>query len=336
MSGLAAAAVCLLPICGFAQQSLGSISGTVLDSTGAAVPNCTLVLTDTQTGASRTVTSGATGNYSFQALPIGFYTLAVSANGFSSSKVSGIQVQADRTATLPVKLTPGAVSSSVDVTANASLNTTDPTNGYVLDAATIQNVPLATGSFTQLALLSPGVQADLLADTGTNTGLGNQNIYSNGQRSSSNTFTFNSVLANNLFNGDSSSQVTENRAVLNTGEGFQSNGTIRTNTSIYDAIGEALPSPPPQTIAEERVNTSMFDAQQGATAGAHIDVTTKSGTNTRHGSVYGNWETSELNANPFFNKQNSLPTPDLYRYVLGAELGDRLSAISSSDTPAIS
>ena len=148
-------------------------------------------------------------------------------------------VQADRTATLPIKLKAGDVALSVDVTANPTLNTTDPTNGYVLDASTIQKIPLATGSFTQLALLSPGVQADLLADTGTNTGLGNQNIYSNGQRSSSNTFTFNNVLANNLFNGDSSSQVTENRAVLNTGEGFQSNGTIRTNTSIYDAIGQA-------------------------------------------------------------------------------------------------
>jgi hypothetical protein len=61
--------------------------------------------------------------------------------------------------------------------------------------------PLATGSFTQLAVLTPGVSADLLSDTGTNTGLGNQNIWANGQRLSSNTFTFDGVIANNLFNG---------------------------------------------------------------------------------------------------------------------------------------
>ena len=58
-------------------------------------------------------------------------------------------------------------------------------------------------------------------------------------------------------------------------ESFQNGGTIKTNTSIYDAIGQALPTPPQETIAEMRVNTSMFDVSQGDTAGAHIDVTTK-------------------------------------------------------------
>ena len=304
-----------------AQQSLGVITGTVADQTKAVVAGATLVIIDDQTSASRSETSNARGSYSFQALPIGTYHLNVSAPGFGNQELPGITVQADRTATLNITLTAGSVSSSVEVNASSQLNATDPTNGYILDAATIEKTPLGTGSFTQLATLSPGVHADPLADTGTNTGLGNQNIYANGQRLSSNTFTFNSVLANNLFNGASSSQVAESRAVLNTGESFQSNGTIRTNTSIFDAIGEALPSPPQQTIAEERVNTSMFDASQGATAGAHIDVTTKSGSNQFHGSAYGNWETSELNANPYFNKQVGLPTPDLHRYVAGAELG---------------
>jgi hypothetical protein len=330
----AAAAVLLSSFAASAQNTLGTLSGTITDPTGAAVPNSTLTLTNNQTAAVRTTTSNAAGNYSFAALPIGSYTLSATSTGFNTEKVDNVVVQADRTATLIIKLKAGDVSTSVDVNANASLNTTDPTNGYVLDAATIEKIPLGTGSFTQLATLSPGVQADPLADTGTNTGLGNQNIYANGQRLSSNTFTFNSVLANNLFNGASSSQVAESRAVLNTGESFQSNGTIRTNTSIFDAIGEALPTPPQQTIAEERVNTSMFDASQGATAGAHIDVTTKSGTNDLHGSVYGTWETSELNADPFFNKQVGQPTPDLHRYVAGAELGgpilrDKLFAYGS-------
>ena len=304
-----------------AQQTLGAISGTVVDATKAVVPGAIIVLVNDQTSAARSETSNAQGSYTFQALPIGTYHLTVSAPGFSSQDLPAIRVQADRTATLNIALSTGTVSSSVEVDVSPQLNATDPTNGYVLDSATIEKTPLGTGSFTQLATLSPGVHADPLADTGTNTGLGNQNIYANGQRLSSNTFTFNSVLANNLFNGASSSQVAESRAVLNTGESFQSNGTIRTNTSIFDAIGEALPSPPQQTIAEERVNTSMFDASQGATAGAHIDVTTKSGSNQFHGSAYGNWETSELNANPYFNKQIGLPNPDLHRYTAGAELG---------------
>jgi hypothetical protein len=138
-------------------------------------------------------------------------------------------------------------------------------------------------------------------------GLGNQNIWANGQRSSSNTFTFNSVMSNNLFNGNSSSNVAASRAVLNTGESFQSNGSIGTNTSIYDAIGQALPTPPQQTIAEMRVDTSMFDASEGATAGAHLDVTTKSGSNEYHGSIYGLLESGKLDADPFFNRQIGLP-----------------------------
>lgn len=305
----------------YAQQTLGAVSGTIADPTGAAISGANITLINEQTAASRTTISNGTGAYSVQDLSIGTYTVTVTAQGFDTEKLSGFQIQADRTAALTIRLKAGSVTSTVTVAATPQINATDTTNGYVLDAETIEKVPLGTGSFTQLATLSPGVHADLLADTGTNTGLGNQNIYANGQRLTSNTFTFNGVMTNNLFNGASSSQVTESRAVLDTGESFQSNGTIRTNTSIFDAIGQALPSPPQQTIAEERVNTSMFDAAQGATAGAHIDVTTKSGTNIFHGSAYGNFETSALNANPFFNKQSGLPTPDLHRYVAGAELG---------------
>ena len=304
-----------------AQQTLGSLSGTVTDQTGAILPKSTISLVADQTGASRMAVANSAGNYSFTALPIGTYSLTVTSPGFNTERVAGVRVQADRTTTLAVKMKPGEVSTSIDVTASSQLHTTDPTNGYVLDAATIELTPLGTGSFTQLATLSPGVHADFLAGTGSNTGLGNQNIYANGQRSSSNTFTFNGVMANNLFNGQSSSQVTENRAVLNTGESFLTSGTIQTNTSIFNAIGESLPSPPQQTIAEERVNTSMFDSSQGATAGAHIDVTTKSGTNLFHGSAYSNWESSEINADPYFNRQTNVPQPDLHRYIVGAELG---------------
>ncbi|MBB5060824.1 hypothetical protein HDF16_005560 [Granulicella aggregans] len=305
----------------YAQQTLGGLTGVIADSTGAIVSTATITVINNQTAASRTATTNGSGEYRISDLTPGTYDLSVNAAGFNVARFTALRIQGDRTSTQNVRLKAGDISQTVEVQATPQLDTTDTTNGYVLDAQQIERTPLGTGSFTQLAVLSPGVQADVLADTGTNTGLGNQNIYSNGQRLSSNTFTMNGVMTNNLFNGASSSQVTEGRAVLNTGESFQSNGTIRTNTSIFDAIGEALPSPPQQTIAEERVNTSMFDAAQGATAGAHIDVTTKTGSNHLHGSVYGNWETSKLNANPFFNKQALLPTPDLHRYVAGAELG---------------
>jgi len=305
----------------FAQQTLGSINGTVTDSSGASVANASVTILNDQTSATRSVTSNSTGAYTFKDLAVGTYSFTVSATGFNTEKIASIQVQADRTVTLNIPLKPGAATETVEVTETPLLNQTDTTNGYVLDAATIESQPLGTGSFTQLAVLSPGTSADLLADTGTNTGLGNQNIWANGQRLSSNTFTFDGVVANNLFNGASSSQVSANRAVLNTGESFQGNGTIRTNTSIYDAIGEALPTPPIQMISELQVNTSMFDASQGATAGAHIDVTTKSGSNKFHGTAYGLIEANKLNANPFFNKQDLQSRPDLHRGEAGGALG---------------
>jgi hypothetical protein len=315
----------LLPV--DAQQTLGSMSGAVLDNSGGAVVGATVTIVNNQTSATRTETSGTGGIYLFKDLAVGTYSFTVSSNGYSTEKINSVPVQADRTASMNIKLKPGAVSETVEVSATPLLDATDTTNGYVLDASTIQNQPLATGSFTQLAVLTPGVHADLLSDTGTNTGLGNQNIWGNGQRLSSNTFTFDGVIANNLFNGASSSQVSANRAVLNTGEAFQSNGTIRTNTSIYDAIGEALPTPPIMSISEMRVDASMFDASQGATAGAHVDVTTRSGTNSLHGDVRGMIEANPINANPFFNKQEEInlqepnAPPDLHRSEIGGDVG---------------
>ena len=87
----------------------------------------------------------------------------------------------------------------------------------MVDQLTLENTPLGTGSFTQLAILAPGVHADFLSGSGANAGLGNQAIYSNGQRASSDSFNLNGVDTNNLFNGNSTSNVGENRFVLNYG-----------------------------------------------------------------------------------------------------------------------
>ncbi len=313
-----------------AQTTLGGINGEITDNSGAAVPGANITVTSNGTGLTRQTVANSSGSYAFRDLPIGLYTVGVTKDSFDAQNYPSIQVQADRTVTLNVALKPGQISTSVTVEGSPLLNSTDTTNGYVLDSTQIEASPLGTGSFTQLAVLAPGVSADFLSDTGTNTGLGNQNIWANGQRLSSNSFTMNSILANNLFNGASSSQVSANRAVLNTGENFLSHGgTIQTNTSIFDAIGQALPSPPQETIQEIRVNTSMFDASQGTTAGAHIDVTTKSGTNQLHGSLYGTLGNAALNAAPyFFNQDTSIPAnqkvPDLHRSIYGATLGGPL------------
>lgn len=266
-----------------AQQTLGSLLGTITDPSGGVVPGARVTLLDQDTGLERTTTSTSAGSYSFYDLAINTYTLTIAAPGFSDSKFPNLNVQAERTVTLNATLTVGSVNNTVTVNASPLLNAVDTTNGYVLDSQQIENVPLATGSFTQLAVLAPGVSAELLAGTGTQTGLGNQPIWANGQRDTSNAFMFNGVDTSNLFNGKSTSQVSSGRVVPNTGEGFGPGGSILTGTSVYDAIGQAIPTPAPEAIQEIRVNTSMYDAQQGASSGAHIDMSTKAGTNELHG-----------------------------------------------------
>ena len=108
----------------------------------------------------------------------------------------------------------------------------------------------------------------------------------------------------------------------NTGGG----GVIQSSASVYLSIGNALPSPAPETIQEVRVNASMYDAQQGATSGAHIDLSTTSGTNDYHGTVYLHRGTNWLNAAPFFfNQDQAVPAndkiPQLHRYTLGGAVG---------------
>ena len=183
----------------------------------------------------------------------------------------------------------------------------------------MQLTPLATGSFTQLAVLSPGVNAELLSGLDTNAGLGNQPIWANGQRDTSNTFQVNGVDVTNLFNGKSSSGTTSQRYNFNIGGGSTSGsssagagaigGASQTGTSVYGSNGNSLPSPPPEFMQELRVNTSMYDAQQGATSGAQIDVNTATGSNTWHGQMYGSFANNSLNASPFFfNQEYQLAT----------------------------
>ena len=306
-----------------AQQSLGSITGTVTDSSGAVVPGAKVAAKNAATGLNLQATTNSTGAYQFFGVPLGAYTVSFTKEGFNAQVHSNVMAEANRITTVNAMLKPGSVSTTINVTGSSLLNKVTPVNGYILSPLVIQAIPLGTGSFTQLATLSPGVNADLLSGSGTNAGLGNQEIWANGQRDTSNSFTFNSVNANNLFNGKSSSSVGANRFVLNTGENFLPGGQIQTNTSVYDAIGQGLPTPPPETMEELRVNTSMFDASQGANSGAHIEVITKSGTNDLHGNLYGYHQTSAWNATPFFLKATGVSNsaPPLHRNVFGGTVG---------------
>src|SRR5580704_7930425 len=181
----------LIPISAFAQQTLGSIDGQVTDSSGAVISGVAVKARNVATNLEVTAQTNGNGSFQIADLPIGTYEVVFSKDAFEKANYPEILVQGDRTATINVQLRPGAVSTTVTVEATPMLNQTDTTTGYILGTQQIENLPLGTGSFTQLAILSPGVSADLLNTSGTNAGLGNQAIWANGQRDTSNSFTVN-------------------------------------------------------------------------------------------------------------------------------------------------
>ena len=309
-----------------AQGLLGTILGTVTDASGASVAGASVKARNLSTNLEVSALTKDNGLYQVPNLPIGTYNVTISKTGFQTEVHPQIVVQAERSSTVNAVLQVGAVNQTVEVTATPLLNEVDTTNGYVLDESVIRNTPLGTGSFTQLAILSPGVNADFLASTGSNAGLGNQAIWANGQRDSSNSFVLNGISANNLFNGKSGSQVSSSRFTLNTGQGSNTAGFVATSTSVYDAIGQGLPTPPVETLQEVRVNTAMYDATQSANSGAHVALITKSGSNALHGEAYEYFQNNVFDAAPFFRNANtSIPAsqkvPVLHYNRFGATLG---------------
>jgi Carboxypeptidase regulatory-like domain/TonB dependent receptor len=312
-----------------AQQTLGGILGTVTDASGGVIPNATVTVTDEQTSLTRSTKTNGSGSYTFVDLPIGNYTITYEAPGYEVQKTPHIGVQAERTATVNASLKVGQTSTTVEVQATPLMNAVDTTNGYVMETQQIAETPLPTGSFTGLAILSAGVDAELPEGTGANSGLGNAPIWANGQRDTSNSFLLNGVDATNLFNGKSTSQVDSARVINSTGVQTLpggGGGVIMSAASVYLSIGNAIPTPAPETLQEVRVNASMYDAQQGSTSGAHIDMSTKSGTNQMHGNVYAHRGTDWINAAPFFfNQDPDVPAndkvPQLHRYIAGGTFG---------------
>ena len=200
--------------------------------------------------------------------------------------------------------------------------------GYVLDKSEIESVPLPTGSFTGLATQSTGVTAELSGGTGANSGLGNAPIWANGQRDTSNSFLLNGVDASNLFNGKSTSQVASARVINCTG----------VQTSRAAAAASFPPRPPsisPSATPFPRRRLRPCGSprqcvhvrrQQGSTSGAHIDLSTASGTNDLHGTAYVHRGTNWINAAPFFfNQDPDVPAndkvPQLHRYIVGGTFG---------------
>jgi hypothetical protein len=270
----------------------GAIAGTISDPTGAVVANARVSAVSEETNSSRTVNTAADGVFRIPLLRPGNYSMVIEEAGFKQKMMRSIHVVVSETAVVDVALELGADTVKIEVSGSPELAQTQSSSlGYVTDEKMIVDLPLANRNFTQILALSPGVVVEL--PNAEALGKNSQNVSANGARTTSNNFQFNGIDANNISE--------------NSFSGFD------------PEVGIAVPAP--DTIAEFKVQTGMYDASYGRGAGANIDLVSKSGGNRLHGTLWEFFRNDALNANDYFLKRDGQPKPDLKQNQFGFAIG---------------
>jgi len=229
-----------------AQTFRGGIAGGVQDSTGAAVSNASITLTDPDTGTRREMKSTSSGDYSFQDLPLGSYSIEVTGVGFQLTRIDKIVVRPGQVYSLDIKLSVASSTQQVEVNAAAlSLDTVSSTNNNVINEKAVSEIPLNGRDFTQLIKITPGYNgAGSLNGTRTN-----QNNYQ--------------------IDGADDNDIWQNASAANQG----GVGSIAGVTLPIDSI-------------DQFTVQSQGNAEAGRNGGGLISLAIKSGTNTIHGTAY--------------------------------------------------
>ncbi|MFN7937467.1 MAG: TonB-dependent receptor [Bryobacteraceae bacterium] len=274
--------ILFLAAMGAAGQSFtGRIVGTVTDSTGGVIAAAQIKAVDAGTNRTVLAVSNVDGNYAFNELPRGEYSVEVSAQGFKSSLRKGIQLAIGQQARVDVQLEVGSVAESVEVVADASLlETVDSVVGKVVDNKRITELPLNSRNVFSLLYLTPGVTGSVSSTYSTGFAI-------NGARNS---------MLDILVDGVSTAHPTVN--------GFSGNSTF----------------PPVEAIAEFKVLGANYSAEFGRSNGGIVNVVYKSGTNDLHGSLFEFLRNSKLDANDFFNNANNRRLGSFKRNQFGAML----------------
>lgn len=244
--------ICLsLVFCGtlFAQvTATANLQGTVEDKSQAVLRGAEVIITNKATGETRTIKTSDAGEYRFELLPVGIYSVKVKATGFSGAEAKDVELQVGRTTTQNFTLDPGSVSETVEVTATAPLVDQEKTDVSTnITPQQIQDLPLIGRDIADLTYLAPGVKA---ADSYDPT----KNRYS--------------ILS---VNGDGGRNV---------------NVTVNGVDNKDNTVGGPVMQLPQEAVQEFQISTQRFSAVNGRSSGAAINVITKSGTNAYHGSVF--------------------------------------------------
>lgn len=259
-----------------AQSDRGAIAGTVMDSSGGVIADATVTATGADTGAVYKTTTTSTGAYHISDMQVGTYNISISSAGFKSTKQTNVLVQVNSTSSLDITLQPGDVNETVTVLADLpTLQTETSDIGTVVDKKQIMELPLALGG--QGVLRAP--EAFVFLTPGT-TGPGSN---------------------------DSSSGVFE--AKLGGGQNFGNeiilDGASAARADSGSAFDQTAPSV--EALDEFKVTTSTVPAEFGRTSGGVESFTTRSGTNTYHGTAYDIFRNEDLNANSWFNNLRGKP-----------------------------
>ena len=271
------------------QLTMGTITGTVTDPSGAAVPGVMVIVKNVDTGVSRSIVTGAAGHYEAASIPPGNYEVSASLAGFQRTIRTGISLAVGRTLQVDMDLEVGAVTQQITVSGEASLvDTTSATVSQIVDEKNIADLPLGGRDLTQLSFMQPGVlRIPTRLQQGVFGGMG-ENLSVGGARGTQNLY---------LLDGVSNSDLSGNP---------------------QGAAGTYVGA---ETVKEFQVITNNYSAEYRSQAGAIVSAVTKTGTNSLHGSLFWTLRNDILDAANFFDNAFGNPKPKFKRNQFGGSLG---------------
>jgi hypothetical protein len=269
------------------QEYRATLVGRVLDSTGAAVPAAHVTATNTETGVRTSTDTNSEGNYTIPYLQPGTYRLRVECKGFKAFERGPIELRITDNVRIDLSLELGELSETINVAAETPLlDVVSASSGQVIDATRIAELPVAKGVPYHLMGLSPGMarRSGTMGDNPYDWDITN---YAVGGSKDSSVITMDGAATGRSVSG----------------------GTVPSF------------SPPQETVSEFRVQTASFDATQGYTQSANLNIAFKSGTNSPHGAFYYSGSDADLAATPYFRKLRGLSAQDYSYHRLGGSFG---------------
>jgi hypothetical protein len=279
------AASLALSVCAYGQQDQGAVQGTITDSSGAVIANATVTLTNTNQGLAFKTTTDGRGVYFFSPIKIGDYTVSAAAPGFKEITQEHLQVNLQQRLNVNLTMIVGSQSETVTIsTAQPVLQTEEASVGQVFSEKQLDEAPLNGRNWVFIAQLGAGA-----APPSGARGAGTGDFAASGSRSDQNNF---------ILDG------------------------VDNNVNVVDFLNGASfnVNPPPDAMAEVKIQTSSYSAEFGHSSGAVVNASIKSGTNALHGSLWEYFRNDALNTHEYFDTPGQ-KLPEYRQNLFGGTLG---------------